>query len=135
MYRQNDTNGRAFGLATNFTYGIFLHSENQYQEADLVMPDGAKVHYVRISPGNGLNDAVFESTSTPGQFYKSTIAWNGNGWSLTLKDGTVYVFGNNAPLQAIRDRYGNRITITRTNGQSGNLGNRRTLDQAHLRQQ
>jgi RHS repeat-associated protein len=121
VYRQNDPNGRAFGLATNFTYGIFLHSENQYQEVDLVMPDSAKVHYIRISPGTGLNDAVFESTSVPGPFYKSKIAWNGHGWNLTLKDGTVYVFGNNAPLQAIRDRYGNQITITRTNGQSGNI--------------
>ena len=123
VYRQNDPNARAFGLATNFTYGIFLHSENQYQEADLVMPDGAKVHYVRTSPGTGFADAVFESTSTPGPFYKSTIAWTNQprGWNLTLKDGTVYVFGENAPLQAIRDRYGNQITLTRTNGQSGNI--------------
>jgi RHS repeat-associated protein len=123
VYRQNDPNARSFGLATNFTYGIFLHSENQYQEADLVMPDGAKVHYVRTSPGTGFADAVFESTSTPGPFYKSTIAWTNQprGWNLTLKDGTVYVFGENAPLQAIRDRYGNQITLTRTNGQSGNI--------------
>jgi RHS repeat-associated protein len=123
VYRQNDPNARSFGLATNFTYGIFLHSENQYQEADLVMPDGAKVHYVRTSPGTGFADAVFESASTPGPFYKSTIAWTNQprGWNLTLKDGTVYVFGENAPLQAIRDRYGNQITLTRTNGQSGNI--------------
>jgi RHS repeat-associated protein len=85
------------------------------------MPDGARVHYVRISPGTLWTDAVFESTSVPGPFYKSKIAWNGNGWDLTLKDGTVYVFGNNAPLQAIRDRYGNQVTLTRTNGQSGNI--------------
>jgi RHS repeat-associated protein len=122
VYRQNDTNARGFGLATSFTYGMFLWgNSSQYQFADLFMPDGAKVHYVRISPGTGWTDAVFESTSTPGPFYKSTIVWNGHGWNLTLKDGTVYVFGENAPLQAIRDRYGNQITLTRTNGQSGNI--------------
>jgi RHS repeat-associated protein len=123
VYRQNDPNARAFGLATNFTYGIFLWSAHQYTEADLIMPDGARVHYVRTSPGTGFADAVFESTSTPGPFYKSTIAWTNQprGWNLTLKDGTVYVFGENAPLQAIRDRYGNQITLTRTNGQSGNI--------------
>ena len=38
--------------------------------------------------------------------------WNGNGWDLTLKDGTVYVFGDNAPLQSIRDRFGNTVTLT-----------------------
>jgi RHS repeat-associated protein len=121
VYRQGDTNARAFGLATNFTYGMFLWSANQYQEADFVMPDGARVHYIRTSPGTGFMDAAFESTSTPGPFYKSTIVWNGDGWDLTLKDGTVYVFGENRPLQRIRDRYGNQITITRTNGQSGNI--------------
>jgi RHS repeat-associated protein len=123
VYRQGDLNGRAFGLATNFTYGIFLWSAHQYTEADLIMPDGARVHYIRTSPGTGFADAVFESTSTPGPFYKSTIAWTNQprGWNLTLKDGTVYVFGENAPLQAIRDRYGNQITLTRTNGQSGNI--------------
>jgi len=120
-YRQGDTSSRAFGLATNFTYGMFLWSAQQYQQADLIMPDGARVHYVRISPGTGWIDAVFESTSVPGPFYESKIVWNGNGWDLSLKDGTVFVFGENAPLQAIRDRYGNQVTITRTNGQSGNI--------------
>jgi len=120
-YRQGDTSSRAFGLATNFTYGMFLWSAQQYQQADLILPDGARVHYVRISPGVTWTDAVFETTSVPGPFYKSKIVWNGNGWDLTLKDGTVFVFGENAPLQAIRDRYGNQVTITRTNGQSGNI--------------
>ena len=121
VYRQGDTNSRAFGLATNFTYGIFLWSAHQYTEADLIMPDGARVHYVRTSPGTGFSDAVFESTSRPGPYYKSSIVWNGAGWDLKLKDGTVFVFGENAPLQSIRDRYGNQITITRTNGQTGNI--------------
>ncbi len=123
VYRQGDTDSRAFGIATNFTYGIFLWSANQYQEADLVMPDGARVHYVRISPGTGFTDAVFESTAVPGPYYKSTIVWTNQprGWNLTLKDGTVFVFGENAPLQSIRDRYGNQITLTRTNGQSGDI--------------
>jgi RHS repeat-associated protein len=121
VYRQADTNSRVFGLATNFTYGMFLWSAHQYTEADLIMPDGARVHYVRTSPGTGFPDAIFESTSTPGPYYKSTIVWNGAGWDLKLKDGTVFVFGENAPLQSIRDRYGNQITITRTNGRTGNI--------------
>jgi YD repeat-containing protein len=61
------------------------------------------------------------TAATPTAFYKSTITWNGNGWNLTLTDGTVYVFGLEAPLQAIRDRYGNTVTITHANGQSGTI--------------
>jgi YD repeat-containing protein len=34
------------------------------------------------------------------------------GWELKQKDGTVYVFGHAAALQAIRDRNGNQIRLT-----------------------
>ena len=96
-----------------------------------------RVHYVRTSPGTGWADAVFEHTSTPSAFYKSAIRWNGHGWDLTLKDGTVYVFGENAPLQAIRDRYGNTMTVAHANGQTGNITPRdiaeRPVDRLQLR--
>ena len=103
-YRPADSAVRPFGIGTNHSYGIFLWSAQQYQQVDLILPDGGRVHYVRTSPGTGWADAVFEHTTTPSAFYKSIIRWNGHGWDLTLKDGTVYVFGENAPLQAIRDR-------------------------------
>jgi hypothetical protein len=88
-YRPNDTQSRAFGRGTNWDLGIFLWSAQQYQQVDLVRPDGAKIHYVRTSPGTGYTDAVFESTATPTAFYKSTIAWNGAGWDLRLRDCPV----------------------------------------------
>ncbi|HEV8441136.1 MAG TPA: RHS repeat-associated core domain-containing protein [Methylomirabilota bacterium] len=117
-YRSQDTANRPFGIGTNHPYGIFLWSAQQYQEADLVLPDGGRIHYVRISPGTGINDAVFEHTSTPTTFYKSRITRGAgpSGWDLTLRDGTLYHFGENAPLQYIQDRYGNRVTITRAGG-------------------
>ncbi|HEX9762163.1 MAG TPA: hypothetical protein VGA97_03595, partial [Acidimicrobiia bacterium] len=31
------------------------------------------------------------------------------------RDGMVYVFGDNAPLREIRDRFGNRVTVDRVN--------------------
>ena len=39
-----------------------------------------------------------------------------SGWRLTLKDGTSFEFRAYQPVQAIQDRFGNRLTITRTNG-------------------
>ncbi|MHB8744502.1 MAG: RHS repeat-associated core domain-containing protein [Sulfuricaulis sp.] len=120
-YRSNDSASRRFGVGTNDIYGTFLWSANQYQEADLVTPDGGRIHYVRTSPGTSFSDAVFECQTGPTEFYKSTVTWNGIGWDLKRKDGLVYVFGNNQPLQSIRDRYGNTITLTRVSGQSGNI--------------
>jgi RHS repeat-associated protein len=120
-YRQADNNSRAFGVGASHPYEMFLWSNNNYQEADVVLPDGGRVHYTRISPGTGFSDAVYEHTTTPSQFYKSRLSWNGTGWELTLKDGLTYVFGDFAPLQSIRDRYGNRVTVTRAGGGTGNI--------------
>src|SRR5262249_1769503 len=50
-YRPRDLESRPFGVGTTYPYGIFLWSAQQYQEADLVQPDGGKIHYVRVSPG------------------------------------------------------------------------------------
>lgn len=114
-YRQKDPISRAFGIGSTHPYDIYLWSDNNYAEADLILPDGARIHYTRISPGTGFMDAVYEHTSTPTIFYKSQIFWNGNaGWDLRLKNGTVLVFPEYAPLQQIRDRHGNQINITRS---------------------
>lgn len=120
-YRPEDNTSRAFGIGATHPYEMFLWSVNNYQETDLILPDGGRIHYVRISPGTGWTDAVYEHTTTPSAFYKSRISWNGSGWDLRLKDGTVYIFPEFAPLQSIRDRYGNQITITRSGGSSGNI--------------
>jgi len=113
-YRQGDSNSRPFGVGMTHPFEMFLWSANQYQEVDLVLPAGGRAHYVRTSPGTGFTDAEFETTSSPGRFHKSTIKWNGNGWDLKLKDGTVYVYGDTHPLQSMRDRYGNTVRFTRT---------------------
>jgi RHS repeat-associated protein len=121
-YRPRDTASRAFGIGTNHPYNMFLAGDNiTYSYTDLILADGGRVHYVRTSPGSYFTDAEFESTATPTAFYKSKIKWNGTGWDLTLKDGTLYVFGDVAPLQSITDRYGNKLVVTHSNNQQGNI--------------
>jgi RHS repeat-associated protein len=122
-YRPNDTNSYAFGVGTTLKYDMRLWSVTNYTAADLVLPDGARVHYVRTSPGSSWEGAVYEAQNAPGEFYGSKFVFNGAvpGWDLTLRDGTMYRFGDNAPLQAIIDRYGNTLTLTRSAGQNGNI--------------
>jgi RHS repeat-associated protein len=114
-YRPNDANSYAFGIGMTNAYDMRLWTPvyPSYQEADLIMPDGGRVHYNRITPGTGFVDAIYESTTSAGRFYKSKVTWNHVGWELRLRDGTVYEIGDEAPLQGIRDRFGNRIEITR----------------------
>jgi RHS repeat-associated protein len=130
-YNSGDNFARPFGRGMTHPYAMFLWSARQYEQADLILPEGGKIHYVRTSAGTSWTDAEFlhverpgdtpPTPATPTPFYKSTIVWNGRGWDLTLKDGTVYVFGENTPLQAIRDRFGNTVTITHATGQGGNI--------------
>jgi len=119
-YRQNDNVSRPFGIGATHPYEIYLYSINTYQDVDLILPDGRRIHYIRISPGTGFENAVYEHTATPTRFYKSQIAWNGQGWTLTLKDGTLYKFPESCPgcpsgaLNEIHDRNGNKLLISRT---------------------
>jgi YD repeat-containing protein len=122
-YRPGDTVSRAFGIGSAHDYEIFLTGALfSFSFVDLILPDGGRVHYDRVSSGTGFTDAVFEHTSTPSLFYKSRISWNGSGWDLRLKNGTVYVFGRHSGLLlGITDRFGNKISISRTIGENGDI--------------
>lgn len=121
VYRQKDGASRSFGIGSTHAYDLRLWrpSLSNYDGAALILPDGFRITYNRIDGGTGFVDMVLEHTTTPTAFYKSRITWNGSGFDLKLKDGTVLVFGDNAPLQSIRDRLGNTITLVRPTGQGG----------------
>jgi RHS repeat-associated protein len=124
-YRQNDSRIRAFGVGTSHDYDMFLvGATNPWTFVELILADGARLRYDRISAGSSFEDAVFEHTTTPGRFYKSTIRYSvgfGVGWDLRLRDGTVYSFpdseGASTPRRAalvrMRDRNGNDVVLTR----------------------
>jgi hypothetical protein len=76
-YRPGDYNRRAFGVGMSLTYSSALHSTNQYQVVDLIMPDGGLVHYTRIinpaSPSDNAFTTAHFITNTPGIFYRSQV--------------------------------------------------------------
>jgi YD repeat-containing protein len=83
----------AFGRNSNHPYDIApLGTRNPYTEQELVLEDGDIVYFKRISPGTGFGDAVFLHTDTSTRFYSATTAWNGNGWTARLRDGSTIVF-------------------------------------------
>jgi YD repeat-containing protein len=59
---------------------------------ELVLEDGDFLYFKRISPGTSYADAVYQHTETSTRFYKATINWNGNGWTLRLTDGSEMSF-------------------------------------------
>jgi RHS repeat-associated protein len=116
-YRPADSNSYSFGIGTTNQYDLRLWSGAGAAEANLILPSGQRVHYMRTSPGTGFSDGEYKSTSTPGPFYASTLKYNPSGggayWNLQLTNGMIYIFGVGRLLE-VRDSHGNKLVITRS---------------------
>ena len=117
-YRELDGSSRAFGIgmALNYDLEIVTDPSGNYSYVDLVLSDGAQVHYPRINGGNDFASAIYQHTSSPTIYFGSTISFNGYSWVLTRKDGTTMLFATEAMLTSITDRNGNTVQIQRPNG-------------------
>jgi RHS repeat-associated protein len=121
-YRPGDARSRAFGIGASHPYDVFLVGDTfPYTFQDLILADGARIHFNRISPGTEWTQAVYEHTESSTVWYKAQISWNGDGWNLTRPDGTLWVFqegfGATRPQEtailSMRDKFGNVVAITR----------------------
>jgi RHS repeat-associated protein len=121
-YRQNDTRSRAFGIGAMHPYDIFLVGTSfPYTYQEVILPDGGRIHFDRISPGTDFDGAVYENSTVPGPFYKARIQFIGNSWRVFLKNGTILFFPDSfgashsrqAALVHLQDRYGNVIVFNR----------------------
>jgi RHS repeat-associated protein len=147
-YRQSDNTSRAFGIGTNLSYDMYAvgtsldtpESGGAYTYQDVILPDGSHIHYPRVSPGTGFTDAVYQNTTTPGEFFGSVIINGGPGafWSLTRRDGITYGFPDAegatdariGAITAIVDRNGKRLNFTRDS--NGNLTQITSPNDRHL---
>ncbi len=122
-YTDSGYGSRPFGHGTTDPYDIFLIGDaypSTYIE--LILPDGARVHYDRTSSGTQFYDGVYETGTVPGVYYKSKITYGADGWELRFKNGTVYSFPaptfaqvqQQAALTKIRDRNGNVLRLVRS---------------------
>jgi RHS repeat-associated protein len=127
-YRELDEHNRAFGIGMALGYDLTIIEDEStsavaydgnsytvpnYGYADLILPNGRRVYYPRISPGNYFEGAQFQNTSFPGEYFGSTLTASGSGWILRLRDGTKMTFANHSLLTSITDRNGNQIQILR----------------------
>ncbi len=118
-----DYHARAFGVGANHPYDICPTGDHfPYTYTNLNLEDWQQVYMPRISKGTGYADAVFRHSDTNSEFYGAMIRWNGNGWTLTLADGSRILFpeayysktyAQGAPTE-IDDATGNRIQLKRS---------------------
>jgi Domain of unknown function (DUF6531) len=90
--RNMDPRSRSFGIGGSTSYDMFIVGDvDNFSWVALVLADGSQTRYVRVSPGHGFADGVFENRASPGEFLGSRISWNQrNGWTVALRDGTEY---------------------------------------------
>src|SRR6266566_2877965 len=83
----------ALGRGTNHPYDVApTGSRFPYTFLDIHLEDGNSVHFDRVSKGTGFADAVYAHTTTASEFFGGRIGWNGNGWTMRLQDGSVFLF-------------------------------------------
>ena len=114
---------RAFGIGGNHAYDIFPYGDRfPYTYMELLLGDGVTVHYDRISEGTSYIDNVEEHRGTSDTvFQNSKIAWNGDHWDMTFRDGTLYRFpeaynakrGADGALVGMRNPQGQEIRLVR----------------------
>ena len=87
----------------------------------IVLEDGDFFFLPRVSEGTRFEDAVYQHTETSTRFYKAVTAWNGDGWTTWLADGSLirfpeaYYSTNMAQGAAVemRDAQGNTLKLLR----------------------
>src|SRR4051812_1056806 len=122
-YHLGDQHSRGFGIGCNHAYDIFPVGDRfPYTYMDLILGDGASVHYNRISEGSSYVDFVNEHRGTPATvFEKSQIRWNADHWDLTFQDGRLYSFPEayharrpvDGALVGMRSPNGEKIKVVR----------------------
>jgi YD repeat-containing protein len=96
-------------------------SRQPYTFIDVVPCDGYSFRYERISKGTGYADAIYEHRLTNTPLLGSRFSWNGNGWDLKLRDGSLFLFPESyyakkpvdGALIEFRDKNGTVVNIQR----------------------
>lgn len=119
-YRTRDARSRAFGVGASHTGEWYLIGDSaRFQWAELILEDGGRIHYDRVSSGTSIFNARFEHRGTPTVFYGSELAWSGTDWIIKEADGTLLTFLACGPrrglcsISSIRQRDGRTIRFRR----------------------
>lgn len=118
-----DPHSHAFGVGTNHPYDICpTGTRFPYTYQSLNLEDGYQVYMPRISKGTGYADAVFRHDRSSSEFFGAMTAWNGNGWTMTFRDGGKIYFpeaywaknyAQGAPTEMV-DAAGHRVLLKRS---------------------
>jgi YD repeat-containing protein len=92
----------------------------RFSWAALILADGGRIYFDRVSEGTSWADARFRHTKTTSSFWDSTLEWSDSRWLMRFKDGSEAVFqacsptgGNICSIVERRTADGHRILYRR----------------------
>jgi YD repeat-containing protein len=106
-YRTQDRNLGPFGVGTSHNWDYFLKVLST-QALELKLPDSVRYLFSLSADGG-----VFINESSPSMQGARITGNASSGWSLRMKNGTVYAFRTDGRLSSITNRAGNTLTFSR----------------------
>jgi YD repeat-containing protein len=118
-YLSNYRASKEFGVGTTHPGEWYVIGDGErFQWAALILADGARVQFERVSSGTSFFNALYEHHASPGEWQGARFGWTGLGWALRRTDGTLAQFrgcgeGSVCSLMRLRDSDGHTIRYRR----------------------
>lgn len=92
-YLSGDHVSRQFGIGTTHSGEWYLHGEVEpFNRVELILADGGRIRFDRVTPGTGVSNAVLRHDSTPTDFRGAILGWVGWQWAIAWTDGRIAAF-------------------------------------------
>src|SRR5258705_5420480 len=111
---------RELGVGTTHNGELYLVGDpDRFQWIAVILPDGSRITFERVSPGTSYLNAMFEHHASPSEWQGARLGWIGTGWALRRTDGTLMRFRacvGSGPLCSIveeRDSEGHVVSYRR----------------------
>ena len=97
-YESGDDMARPFGLGATHPgeWWLYGNGDPRIPVADLILANGGRVHFERVSPGYTQADAVLTHTG-PDPFDGASLRWDGTRWVMSFRDGGGAAFADCPP--------------------------------------
>jgi YD repeat-containing protein len=120
-YLSGDRTSRRFGVGASHSGEWWLYGDGdpRIPWGDLILADGGRIHFTRISPGDTQKGAILRHDSTPTDFNGALLSWSGSKWEMRFRDGGLALFSDcqrqqdTCSLLERRDPQGHRIVYAR----------------------
>jgi YD repeat-containing protein len=120
-YLSGDHVSRQFGVGGTHPGEWWMYGDQDPSVpwGDLILANGGRIHFTRISAGHTRDGAILRHNSTPTVFNGALLSWNGTRWEMRFRDGARAMFldcrrkGETCSLIERRDPRGRRITYDR----------------------